>query len=242
MARNVGTWWIRDGLDDRRDEAQGFGSALANIPGFAWTQDLGDSNVLRQDFVNTANYTERIDLVDAMFMCSHGVYNDNDPSTWGLTFATSNGNVSVSDSIEWGQNDLEIFSSHACKLLYHSSSNEVWRWEPAFTRLHYMFSFHTVSYSGKGQRDRGKKFASNAVTHIIINNLLGVRIPAMTLREAWRKANIEVEDSSVKWAYLRAEGNNASGQFVGTYGETFESGEPGDPIQNRTFFYLNGSC
>lgn len=139
-----------------------------------------------------------------MFMCSHGVYNDKDSSTWGRTFATSSGNVSVSDSIEWGQNDLEIFSSHACKLLYHSSSNTVWRWESAFKRLHYMFGFHTVSYSGKGQRDRGKKFASNAVAHIILKLALGIQIPGMTLREAWKKANIEVEDSSVKWAYLHS--------------------------------------
>jgi len=241
MARNAGTWWIRDGLDDRRDEAQGFGSALDNVPGFNWTTDLGDSNVLQKDFVETPNYTEKVDQVDVMFMCSHGVYDKNNSSTWGRAFATSSGDVTDSASIDWGKNDLEIFSSHACKLLYHSSSNEVWRWEPAFKRLHYMFGFHTVSYSGKGQRDRGKKFATNAVAHIILK-LLGFSFPAMTLRDAWKKANIEVEDSSVKWAYLRTSGNNDSGQFVSTYSETLEPTEPNDPVSNRTFYYLNGTC
>ena len=37
MAREIGTWWIKDGIDGRRKEAQGFGEVLdivsARIPG-----------------------------------------------------------------------------------------------------------------------------------------------------------------------------------------------------------------
>ena len=121
MAKRVGTWWIRDGLDARRDEARGFGSTLDALNDFDWTEDHGDSDVLKRDFVETSEYTEKVDLVDVMFMCSHGSYDPDDSSTWGHAFRTSDGRVRTSDDIDWGKGDLELFSSHACRLLYHSS-------------------------------------------------------------------------------------------------------------------------
>jgi len=72
MARNIGSWWIKDGIDGRRIEAQGFASTLDAVAGFDWTEDHGDSDVLEKDFVETANYTERVDNVDAVQMSSHG--------------------------------------------------------------------------------------------------------------------------------------------------------------------------
>ena len=44
MAKRVGTWWIKDGLDARRVEAQGFGEVLELLSTFNWTQDHGDAN------------------------------------------------------------------------------------------------------------------------------------------------------------------------------------------------------
>ena len=241
MAKRVGTWWIRDGLDDRRKEAQGFGDVLNSHSSFSWTEDHGDNNVLKKDFVETANYAEKVDNVDFMFMCTHGDYVPDDSSTWGEAFLISDGSVRISDSINWGKADLEYFSSHACKLLYHSSSNSVGRWIPAFERLHYMFGFHTVSHSGKNQRDRGEKFALYSAFHLFLPAGFPLFI-WFTLRGAWKKANVEVEGSSVKWAYLRANGETSSGQWVNTYNERLEIAEPKDPTNKKSFFTAKGSC
>lgn len=46
MARNLGSWWIKDGIDGRRLEAQGFASTLAALSQFDWTEDHGESDVL----------------------------------------------------------------------------------------------------------------------------------------------------------------------------------------------------
>ncbi|MGH9283172.1 MAG: DUF6345 domain-containing protein, partial [Acidimicrobiales bacterium] len=150
MARNVGSWWIKDGIDGRRVEAQGFASLLSGLSQFDWTQDHGDSGVIEQDFVTTANWTERSDEVDAIMMSSHG-----SPSS----FSVSDGSVSTSDAVDFGKNDLEVFATHACALLEHTSSNSVGRWIPAFEKLHYMCGFHNSSYSGGGQDSRGFWFA-----------------------------------------------------------------------------------
>ena len=51
MAKRVGTWWIKDGLEERRTEARGFGEVLDCLSSFSWTEDHGDNNVLKKDFV-----------------------------------------------------------------------------------------------------------------------------------------------------------------------------------------------
>jgi len=242
MAKRVGTWWIKDGLDERRKEAQSFGETLDHLSSFNWTQDHGDSNVLKKDFVETAGYSEKIDMVDLMYMSSHGCYNPDDSSTWGHAFSVSDGTVRTSDPIDWGKWDLEYFSSHACKLLYHSASNSVGRWIPAFERLHYMFGFHTVSHSGKHQKKRGGKFAIYAAWHLFFPSGLAFLPSSYTIRKAWKKACIETESSSVKWAYLRANGKTSGGTWVNTYNERLETTEPNDPTNNREFWTAKGSC
>lgn len=237
MAKNVGTWWIKSGLDDRRKEAQSFGEVLEILSSFNWTQDHGDSNVLKKDFVETPSYTEKVDQVDMMYMSSHGSYDPDDSSTWGHAFCAWDGTIKTSNSIDWGKVDLEYFSSHACKLLYHSSSNSVGRWIPAFKRLHYMFGFHTVSHSGSSQKNRGGKFAMSMAWHLLFP--FG---GPNKLRTAWKKACIETEGSSVKWAYLRANGKTSGGVWVNTYNEILETGEPNDPITDRAFYTSKGSC
>ena len=224
MARNIGSWWIRSGYDGRRIEAQGFASLLDTIPGYDWTEDHGESGVIEKDFVETANYDEKIDKVDAVQMSSHGNPNG---------FAVSNGSVSTSDTIRFGKGDLEIFATHACKLLEHTASDSVARWIPAFDRLHYMCGFHTSSYSGGGQNPRGQYFAMYAAW-------LHAVIPWMAqypVRDAWKLANIAVEGSNVEWAYLRATAPGAD-----TYNELLTPGEPVDPVTDRTFWTKHGSC
>jgi hypothetical protein len=224
MARNLGSWWIKDGIDGRRIEAQGFASTLAPLAGYAWTQDHGDNAVLERDFVETANYTEKVDQVDAVMMSSHG--NPN-------SFSVSNGSVSVNDTIRFGKGDLEIFATHACALLEHTASNSVGRWCGAFDRLHYLCGFHNSSYSGGGQNARGQYFAMYAAwLHAVMP-----WVPQYTVRDAWKMANVAVEGSNVEWAYLRATAPGAD-----TYNEKLGTTEPADPVTNRSFWTAHGSC
>ena len=116
MVREVGSWWIKDGIDGRRIEAQGFCSLLNSLSEFSWSEDHGDKSVLGKDFVETSNYVEKVDNVDAVMMSSHG--NPN-------SFSVFDGSVSTSDTVRFGKSDLELFATHACKLLEHTSSNSV---------------------------------------------------------------------------------------------------------------------
>jgi hypothetical protein len=180
--------------------------------------------VLEKDFVETANYTERIDNVDAVQMSSLG----NSDS-----FSVSDGSVSTSDTIRFGKSDLEIFATHACHLLENTSAHPIGRWCGAFDRLHYMCGFHNSSYSGGGQNPRGQYFAMYAAyLHAVIPYM-----PQYPVREAWKMANVAVESSDVEWAYLRCTGTGAD-----TYNELLTTGEPVDPVSNRSFWTAHGSC
>lgn len=230
MAREIGSWWIKDGIDGRRIEAQGFGSLLNHISGFSWSEDHGDNNVLEEDFVETPNHTEKVDNVDAVMMSSHG--NPN-------SFSVSDGSVSTSDNVRFGKQDLEIFATHACKLLEHTSSNSVGRWIGAFDRLHYMCGFHNSSYSGGGQNARGANFALYAA---YLHYVTGGWFAQYTVRSAWKKANVLVEGSNVEWAYLRCTGKTDSGVSANTYNEKLTPSETNDPTSDRSFWTARGPC
>lgn len=230
MARELGSWWIKDGIDGRRIEAQGFASLLHGLSGFSWTEDHGDNNVLEKDFVETANYSEKVDNVSAVMMSSHG--NPN-------SFSVSNGSVSTSDNVRFGKGDLEIFATHACKLLEHKSGNSVGRWTGAFDRLHYMCGFHNSSYSGGGQNARGQNFALYGA---YLYYATGGFFSQYTVRGAWKKANVLVEGSNVEWAYLRCTGTTSSGASANTYNEKLTTSETNDPTHNRSFWTAHGPC
>ena len=227
MAKRVGSWWIKDGIDGRRLEAEGFASTLGGLAEFDWTENHGDSGVLESDFVVSTGTTQRSDNVDAMQMSSHG--NPQEFLVW-------NGRVNASEAIDFGKNDLEIFATHACDLLEHTATNSVGRWIPAFSRLHYMLGFFNHSFSGGGQNARGEWFARYAAYFFYwpLASLFRIDMP---VREAWAEANEVVEGSNVKWAYLRAE---APG--VATYNERLREAEPTDPVSNRTFWTNSGTC
>lgn len=227
MVKRVGSWWIRDNIEGRRIEAEGFAETLAGLSQFDWTENHGDSGVIESDFVTTAKATQRSDSVDALQMSSHG--NPNGFSVW-------NGSVSTSDAVDFGKSDLEIFATHACDLLEHTATNSVGRWIPAFERLHYMLGFFNSSYSGGGQDDRGRWFARYAAYFYYwpLSFLFKIDMP---VREAWAEANEIVEGSSVRWAYLRAEAPGAP-----TYNERLRAAEATDPVSNRTFWTANGFC
>lgn len=227
MAKYVGSWWIRDTIDGRRLEAEGFASTLGGLSQFNWTQNHGENDVRESDFVTTGGTTQRSDTVDAMQMSSHG---------WTDGFLVWGGSVTTSEAIDFGKNDLEFFATHACYLLEHSSSNSISRWIPAFQRLHYMLGFHNSSYSGGGQNSRGKWFAMYAASLYYGPSgwLFRVDIP---VREAWAEANEIVESSNVQWAYLRAESPNAP-----TYNERLRVAETTDPTTRRSFWTARGTC
>jgi hypothetical protein len=226
MSKYVGSWWIKDGIDGRRLEAEGFASTLGGLAQFDWTQNQGDSGVVKSDFVTTPNVTQRTDSVDALQMSSHG-----NPTT----FLVWGGSVTTSDAVDFGKNDLEFFATHACDLLEHTTTNSVGRWIPAFERLHYMLGFHNSSYSGGGQDSRGQWFAMYAAWLFYVG-FFGFSID-MPIREAWAEANEIVEGSNVQWAYLRAE---APG--VPTYNERLREPEATDPVTNRSFWTARGTC
>ena len=100
MAKYVGSWWIKDGIDGRRLEAEGFASTLGGLAEFDWTQNHGESDVKQSDFVTTTNVTQRSDTVDAMQMSSHG---------WTDGFLVWGGDVTTSEAVDFGKNDLEEF-------------------------------------------------------------------------------------------------------------------------------------
>jgi hypothetical protein len=227
MVKRVGSWWIKDGIDGRRIEAEGFASTLAGLSQFDWTENHGDSGVIESDFVTTPRTTQRSDSVDVLQMSSHG--SPSSFSVWG-------GSVSTSDAVDFGKSDLEFFATHACDLLEHSATNSVGRWIPAFQRLHYMLGFFNSSYSGGGQDDRGKWFARYAAYFYYwpLSFLFKIDVP---VREAWAEANEIVEGSDVRWAYLRAEAPGAP-----TYNERLRAAETVDPVTNRTFWTASGNC
>jgi len=39
MSKYVGSWWIKDNVDGRRLEAEGFASTLGGLAQFDWTQN-----------------------------------------------------------------------------------------------------------------------------------------------------------------------------------------------------------
>ena len=227
MAKYVGSWWIRDTIDGRRLEAEGFASTLGGLSEFDWTQNHGESDVKESDFVTTASTTQRSDQVDAMQMSSHG---------WRDGFLVWGGDVTTSEAVDFGKNDLEIFATHACDLLHHGSDSSVGRWIPAFSRLHYMLGFHNSSYSGGGQNARGTWFAMYAAWFFYgpLSWLFRIDMP---VREAWAEANEIVEGSNVQWAYLRAEAPGAP-----TYNERLRAAETTDPVSNRSFWTARGTC
>lgn len=220
MARRIGSWWIRDGLDGHRAEAQGFGSLLDRLPGFDWSEDHGDDSVVEKDFVDCPSSTHCRDSVAAMIMSTSG-------SPHG--FAVSDGYVSTVDAGSFGKTDLEVLATRACGLLEHTPDNPVGRWIPAFERLHYMLGFHTAAYSGGGQDARGAVFAGYAAAlHATFAGTFDLPV-----REAWAEANEIVEDTDVEWAYLRA---------GDTYAERLQGAESTGPEADRTFYIARGSC
>jgi hypothetical protein len=54
---------MKDGIDGRGVAARGIASLLSAVAGFAWTVDLGVSNVLTKTFVETATHHEKVDLL-----------------------------------------------------------------------------------------------------------------------------------------------------------------------------------
>lgn len=227
MAKYVGSWWIKDGIDGRRLEAEGFASTLGGLAEFDWTQNHGDSGVVESDFVTTSGSTQRSDSVDALQMSSHG--SSNAFTIWG-------GSVTTGEAVDFGKSDLEFFATHACDLLEHTSTNSVGRWIPAFERLHYMLGFHNHSYSGGGQSSRGTWFAMYAAW-LYYGPLSWLFRVDMPIREAWAEANEIVESSDVQWAYLRAEAPEAP-----TYNERLREAESTDPVSSRSFWTARGTC
>lgn len=232
---SVGSWWMSYDEGCGRREGQGFGERLDERVNIRWEQDHGDADFLRSQFLRDPARDEEVDMVDFMYAATHGSYTAGDPATYGRGFLCWDGSIRYTDDLDWGNLDLEYFSSCACRLLYHSSTNSVGRWASAFGKLHYMFGFHNDSTCGGDSEERGRKFGKYSSRHFD-------GFSERTLRRSWKKACVETESNSVEWAYLRANGETSSGVWVDTQNEVLPRSEPRDPIRAREFWTVRSEC
>jgi Family of unknown function (DUF6345) len=225
MAR-IGIEWVQkyhgraNNLSKTKEQAEAFYNTLTGVRAFNWGDDLAWD----QDFEESGKGapaagtdTTWIDNVDIAYFSGHG-------SSTGFLFgvAGSDDGQAAATDIKWGNKDLEWIVLDACQVLESGTAFSRWGW-PVFAGLHYILGFHTTC-SDEGKR--GRYFAQylNA---------------GWTVRQAWIKASQDTEDSSVQWAYLRAD-DGASDTFNDHWwGEGFVSSDPTNPT---TLFYARGAC
>jgi len=219
----------------------------------SWTKSFtwGDDNADEQDFKRAEaegggvdyDYADNVDLV--MFS-GHGSYNF-------FMFGHLHDDLYLTTSdAQWGGGtgggDVEWLIIDACNVLYHSSSNPVWRWRNAlqFYGAHYMLGFHTVA---QDVADRGA-YVGRCLTGYYGQSY-------KLIRNAWWYATTVTEGSSCICSYLRVAGSGYGApagwgwntyydvphlyffnSALGGYQETF------DPWYGytRTFYYSSWTC
>ena len=171
------------GASRRRDSPR----RSSALNGFAWTEDHGDWAVLEKDFVETAELRrEGRSGVDAVMMSSHGNPNG---------FSVSNGSVSTSDTIRFGKGDLEIFATHACKLLEHTVEQLGGALDSAPSTASTTCAASTTARTAAAARTRAAHYFAMYAAYL--HYLFGI-FGQDPVRVAWKKANILVEGSNVR--------------------------------------------
>jgi Family of unknown function (DUF6345) len=225
---DIGIEWVKqyhgraNNLSNTQAQAEGLYNTLSGVRRFNWGDDLAWD----QDFEQTgagspATGTDNtwIDTVDIAFFSGHG-------STSGPFFgiASRDDGTAKPTELQLGNNNLEWLTLDACEVLNWDNGNVFSRWGwPVFKGLHYILGFHTTT---RDESKRGRYLAEN------LNN--GDRV-----RDAWRKACQETEDSSTQYAYLRADGSGTNTFDDHWWGKGFVSPDPSAP---NVLFYLRDSC
>ena len=221
---SIGIEWVKkyNGLQatltNTQPQAEGFYNTLSATRRFNWGDDLAWDRDFEQSGVGSpADGTDQIwaDDVDMVFFSGHG-------SPEGFYFGIKKDDaVAKRSEIRWGDRDLEWIVLDACNVLDRDGVFD--RWGPSFKGLHYMLGFHTTT---SDEADRGRILAE----HLNAGD---------TVRIAWIKAAQETEDSSVEWAYLRADAAGTDTYNDHWHGKGFVSSDPTVPV---TFFYARGAC
>lgn len=225
---SIGIEWVNQyhgrasNLSNNDNNARGFYQRLQGVRQF----DYGDDLAWDQDFEHSgvgspSSGTDQIyaDDVDIAFFSGHGAQTN---LMFGVT--THDDGAARNTEMRLGDRDLEWIVFDGCNAL-DFANGAIWnRWGwPVFDGLHFILGFSTVCYDRK---DRGEKFADR------LNS-------GWTVRDAWIRACVESENSSVRWAYLRANGSGADTFSDHWWGKGSVSADP-RPATN--LFWLDGSC
>jgi hypothetical protein len=221
----IGIEWVKayhgraKNLTNTKAQAEGLLNTLSGTKSFNWGDDLAwDQDFEEQGAGSPGSGTDQVwaDTVDIVFFSGHG-------SSAGPMFGIDSKDDGRAKPAEMrlGNTDLEWAVFDACQVLERDGVFD--RLRPAFKGLHYVLGFHTTC---RDETQRG--------------NLLGANLNAGDrVRDAWRKACQETEDSATFYAYIRADSSGTDTFNDHWHGKGFVSPDPTGAV---TLFYLKASC
>ena len=225
---DIGIEWVKqyhgraNNLSNTQAQAEGLYNTLSGVRRFNWGDDLAWDQDFEETGVGspaTGTDTSWIDTVNIAFFSGHGSRN-------GFMFgiASKDDGTAKPSELRLGNGKLDWIALDACQVLEYDNGNVFNRigW-PVFKGLHYILGFDTVA---RDESKRGRYLAEN------LNS--GDRV-----RDAWRKACQETEDSGARYAYLRADQSGTNTFDDHWFGKGFVSADPTAPT---TLFYLRASC
>jgi len=193
-------------------EGQKFATAINAATGWTTAYGFSDNSAWEEDFKKQSSggtdnsYADNVDLV---LFSGHG-------NSSGFYFGTTYDDIQLSNlDAEWGDQDLEWIIIDACQVLEYDSGGVYNRWgwnSDAFSGLHYIFGYDTVSYDVD---TRGELFVQYATS-------------GSTLREAWINATI-ISENGTKGAYLRADASGTDTYNDHLWGFGSVSSDPTSP-------------
>jgi hypothetical protein len=221
----IGVEWVQQynglagNLSNTKAQAEGFYNTLSATRRFNWGDDLAWDQDFEQSGVGSPSSgtdTTWSDDVDFVFFSGHG---SADRFYFGKSIDDA---VAKNTEIQWGDRQLEWIALDACNILERDGVFDRWGW-PVFRGLHYILGFHTTTGD---EPNRGRLLAQylNA---------------GWSVREAWIKAAQDTEDSTVWWAYLRADANGTDTFNDHWWGKGHVSADPDNPT---ILFYARATC
>jgi hypothetical protein len=221
----IGIEWVRNyhgragDLSNTKPQAEGLLNGLSGTKAFNWGDDLAwDEDFEEQGAGAPASGADKVwaDTVDIVMFSGHG-----SPSGALFGIANRDDGLARPGEMRLGNVDAEWAVFDACEMLARDGVFD--RLRPVFRGLHYVLGFHTTC---RDEDKRGVLLASN------LNS--GDRV-----RDAWRKACQETEDSGTEFAYIRADSSGTNTFDDHWHGKGFVSP---DPTGSVTLFYLRASC
>ena len=225
---DIGIEWVKqyhgraNNLSNTQAQAEGLYNTLSGVRRFNWGDDLAWDQDFEETGVGspaTGTDTSWIDTVNIAFFSGHG-----GPGGFMFGIASKDDGTAKPSELRLGNGKLDWIALDACQVLQYDNGDVFSRigW-PVFKGLHYILGFDTVA---RDESKRGRYLAEN------LNS--GDRV-----RDAWRKACQETEDSGARYAYLRADQSGTNTFDDHWFGKGFVSADPTSPT---TLYYLRASC